>query len=71
MAKKRKGGFLAGPIPFLSKEPSIQRAYAGCTAWSFIDEVDRKRFVMLDKEGEYKEGDKNYGKYENTLMKVM
>jgi len=62
---------MAGPIPFLSKEPSIQRAYAGCTAWSFIDGASRKRFVMLDKEGKYKEGDRNYEKHESTLMKVM
>ncbi len=66
MDKTKRGGFMAGPIAKLSNEPSIQRTYAGCSAWSFIDSNNRKRFVLLDKDGEYREGDRTYREYKLT-----
>lgn len=71
MAKRKRGAFLASTIPKLSNEPSIMKTYAGCSAWSFIDGQGKRRFVLLDKEGEYKEGDKNYREYENILIRKL
>jgi len=60
---KKKTAFLASPIPMLNNEPSIQKVYKGCVAYTFIDCFNRRRFVLLDSNGEYKEGDKNYKEY--------
>jgi hypothetical protein len=56
MAKSKIGGFMAGFIPKISKEPSVREAYKGCSVYHYIDTEHKKQWVMFDQDYKVKEG---------------
>ena len=56
MAKAKRGGFMAGFVPKVSKEPSVMEIYNGCSTYEYIDEYDRRKFVMANKNGSINNG---------------
>jgi hypothetical protein len=52
----KKGGFMAGQIPYGNHEPAFVEMYKGCTIYSYLDSEDALRLVMIDRDGRVKHG---------------